>query len=147
MLHTIKNMDWATRWLVLQATWWLFIANLLLWCVPFRWIKPMLKARWGKQTHPPSEPVVTLGRIIRKVAHRAPWRTTCLVQALAGKIMLARHGFRSFVFIGVAKDRDQQVAAHAWLKCGDIYVTGGAERAQFNAVAGFGDQSHSVSGS
>ena len=58
------------------------------------------------------------------MGERMPWRSDCVVQALAARRWLARGGIASNVCIGVRKDaRDLQ--AHAWLKVGERIVTGG----------------------
>jgi hypothetical protein len=55
---------------------------------------------------------------------RVPWRSDCLVQALAARRWLARASVSSNVCIGVRKDM-QGFQAHAWLKVGERIVTGG----------------------
>ena len=55
---------------------------------------------------------------------RVPWRSDCVVQALAARRWLARGGVDSDVCIGVRNDA-QGFQAHAWLKVGERIVTGG----------------------
>jgi hypothetical protein len=55
---------------------------------------------------------------------RLPWRTTCLVQALAAQHWLAGRGVETHLYIGVHKDAAQAVNAHAWLAHGDTVITG-----------------------
>ena len=55
---------------------------------------------------------------------RVPWRSDCLIQALAARRWLARASVPSDVCIGVRKD-EQGFLAHAWLKVGERIVTGG----------------------
>lgn len=58
------------------------------------------------------------------MAARVPWRSDCLVQALAARRWLTRQALMSKVCIGVRKD-EQGFQAHAWLKVGERLVTGG----------------------
>jgi len=58
------------------------------------------------------------------MAIRVPWRSDCLIQALAARRWLARAAAPSDVCIGVRKD-EQGFQAHAWLKVGERIVTGG----------------------
>jgi Transglutaminase-like superfamily len=51
---------------------------------------------------------------------------TCLSQAFAAQLMLARAGYRSQMRIGVAKDERGQFIAHAWLISNDRVVVGGS---------------------
>lgn len=66
-----------------------------------------------------------VGLAIGRMSSRVPWRATCLVQALAAKKWLARHGIESSLFVGVRKDATQALEAHAWLVCNGEVVTGG----------------------
>ena len=70
-------------------------------------------------------------KLVERVAYavpimglRVPWRSDCVVQALAARRWLARGGVGSSLCIGVRKD-EQGFQAHAWLKVGDRVVTGG----------------------
>lgn len=65
------------------------------------------------------------------------FRCTCLVQAVAGKIMLERRGISHALVLGVRKDGDTQLQAHAWLQCGDRIVLGGRQAPHFTAVTMF----------
>ena len=65
------------------------------------------------------------GFIINRVAARMPWRSDCLVQALAGQRWLARAGIASEIVVGATKDETGAVAAHAWLRSQGRIVLGG----------------------
>jgi hypothetical protein len=58
-------------------------------------------------------------------AQYVPWRSDCLVQVLAADRWLRRHHLQPDFYLGVAKDERGGLAAHAWLRYGDIIVTGG----------------------
>ncbi len=62
---------------------------------------------------------------ISRMAARVPWRSDCLVQALAGQSWLARLRIPSEIVVGTAKLANGQFDAHAWLRCGDRIVLGG----------------------
>lgn len=62
---------------------------------------------------------------IPRVAPRLPWRTDCMVQALAGERWLRRHGIVSQIVIGVKKNDSGGLEAHAWLETEGAIVTGG----------------------
>ncbi len=62
---------------------------------------------------------------VRTMSKYTLWRSNCLTQAFTAKIMLDRRKLESTVYLGVAKDSDNQMIAHAWLRCGKIFVTGG----------------------
>jgi hypothetical protein len=54
-----------------------------------------------------------------------PWRSDCLVRVLAADRWLRRHYLRANFYLGVAKDEEGALIAHAWLRYGDLTVTGG----------------------
>jgi hypothetical protein len=60
-----------------------------------------------------------------RAAVLVPWRSDCLVQALAAQHRLARCGIATEVVIGVDKTAQDGFQAHAWLRYGNHVVTGG----------------------
>jgi hypothetical protein len=63
--------------------------------------------------------------VVNGVARWMPWRSDCLVRALAAQSWLAAQGLASEIVIGVDKPADSGLMAHAWLRCGNRTVTGG----------------------
>lgn len=57
-------------------------------------------------------------------ALRYSWHVSCLTQALAGWIMLTRHGTESRVRIGVSSPARHGFKAHAWLESGGRVILG-----------------------
>ena len=62
---------------------------------------------------------------IAVMGQRVPWRSDCLVQALAARRWLEGAGIASVIGIGTRRDEDGEFAAHAWLYVGETIVTGG----------------------
>lgn len=67
--------------------------------------------------------VARVAYAIPRMGARVPWRSDCLVQALAAKRWLEHSGISSSLRIGVRKEA--QFDAHAWLIAGETIVTGG----------------------
>ena len=59
------------------------------------------------------------------VASRFVPRATCLAQGLAAQLLLSRQGYRARLYIGVAKDENERLEAHAWLEAQGRIVVGG----------------------
>lgn len=80
-----------------------------------------------------------VGWAVRAAASYTPWESTCLVQALAATTLLRRRGIDSTLYLGVARDRaaPNAITAHAWLRCGDLTVTGADEQGRYTPVASF----------
>lgn len=62
---------------------------------------------------------------INRMAARVPWRSDCLVQALAGQRWLARIGVASEIVVGTAITADGEFESHAWLRADERIVLGG----------------------
>ena len=62
---------------------------------------------------------------VPRMGSRVPWRSDCLVQAMAAQRWLKSAGLPSEIFIGARNDGEDGMAAHAWLKVGAEMVTGG----------------------
>ncbi|HVL79374.1 MAG TPA: lasso peptide biosynthesis B2 protein [Sphingomicrobium sp.] len=62
---------------------------------------------------------------IGRAGARVPWRSDCLVQALAAQRWLRLGGVQSDLFIGVRPANGEGVDAHAWLVSSGSVVTGG----------------------
>ncbi len=70
----------------------------------------------------------TIARVafaVPRMGSRVPWRSDCLIQALAARRWLAGQGIASELCIGVRAPREPEFAAHAWLRAGETIVTGG----------------------
>lgn len=60
-------------------------------------------------------PAERISWAISAAARRVP-RASCLTQALAGTLLLAVHGHAATLRVGVAKDPDGRLQAHAWVE-------------------------------
>jgi hypothetical protein len=75
--------------------------------------------------------------VVNLVSRHTPWKSKCLVKALTAQIMIKRRKSSSTVYLGVAKDENKKLIAHAWLRCGNNVITGEDERTCFTQVAKF----------
>ncbi len=82
----------------------------------------------GPTDRPAAAPDAALiGRVtylIPRIARRMPWRSDCLIQALAAQRWLARSGIASSIRIGTRTSRAKGFEAHAWLVADEQIVTG-----------------------
>ncbi len=76
-----------------------------------------------------------MGAVFRKLQ----WKDSCLIRALTAKKLLNARGERCTLYLGVAKPKDGSLQAHAWLRCGTLYVTGGEIRDEYTVTGIFGD--------
>ena len=78
----------------------------------------------------------TIGWSVSTVARYTPWKSTCLAQAFSGKWMLRQRGIKSTIFIGVLPLQNE-LKAHAWLKAGDLILTGEREMEPYHVISTF----------
>lgn len=74
---------------------------------------------------------------VKKLSQYTFWESKCLVQALTTLILLKRRKIPCTLYLGMAKDENNKISAHAWLRCGNEVVTGAYERSGFSMVAYF----------
>ena len=66
-----------------------------------------------------------IGYVISRSARLVPWRSDCLVQALAAQKWLLRSKIATEIVIGIDQTQAEGFLSHAWLRWGDHVVTGG----------------------
>ncbi|AKQ41542.2 hypothetical protein CP97_05165 [Aurantiacibacter atlanticus] len=69
--------------------------------------------------------VLELSWVLPRVAYRMPFRSDCLVQAMAAQDWLLEQGIASSIVIGVVGGEGRAFESHAWLTYGREIVTGG----------------------
>jgi len=128
---------------VVEAVLSLMLGRLLL-LLPFRRIAPFL----GQKQHISNPVSTSLGaderaaalvvrRALLRVAGRLPWHSSCLVCALAARIMLHRRHVPSVLHLGARSDAETALAAHAWLSCGDVDVIGAETSGEYTPIVAF----------
>lgn len=133
----------AERVLLLKAFVLLGIARLAVLVLPFKWLAVSL----GRHMNESSKQICAsdlrqarmVGQAIRSAANYTPWKSVCLPQAVAAQWMLTRRHIAGTLYLGVAKDeaKPEKLSAHAWLRCGDIILTGAEGHRQFTVVSSF----------
>lgn len=76
-----------------------------------------------------------VGVAILTISRFTPWESKCLVQALTAQKMMKKRKISTTLYLGVKKDDENQLIAHAWIRCGTFYITGGAIRQKYSVVA------------
>lgn len=92
-----------------------------------------LQKHWG-ESGAESQPTETrwhyqyaykISSVVNRTADHTNWESKCLVRALTARKLLLRKGISCTLYLGVGKDEDGKMIAHAWLRTGEMYVTGG----------------------
>lgn len=102
----------------------------------------VLPQKWGVAgKESPDEVSLDEYRYAKKVAYsvnqvcgKTKWESKCLVRALTAQRLLAERNISSTLYLGCRLNDKQNMIAHAWLRCGKMYVTGGNGSAQGYAI-------------
>lgn len=65
-----------------------------------------------------------ISRYVNRSANNTPWESKCLVRALTAQRLLKKKKIPTTMYLGVKKEAEKMLA-HAWLRVGSLYVTGG----------------------
>lgn len=123
------------------------VASALLIIVPFRRLAPLMGQNLGAA---PMLPVTSpsrlgrarlIGRAVTTAARFAPFRADCLPQAVAAVTLCRVLRVPYAAFLGASMstpDKRGELAAHAWVQCGPVVMTGGTGNFQkFGVLACF----------
>lgn len=145
----LAELSWRDRALLAEAGLCLAGARLAVVALPFKTLAPRLGTQGAESTRAQNaEPtdsarLRSIGWAIAAVASRTPWRSMCLEQAVAAKAMLRRRRIPSTLYLGLARPQvgdERPLIAHAWVRCGDLNVTGGNRVDHYAVITSFADE-------
>jgi hypothetical protein len=106
------------RKLLLRAFPLVVAVRLALWACPSRLVlRYALRCSERANLRPPpgKPPASLIAWAVRAASRRVP-KASCLTQALSGQIFLGMHAYASRIHVGVAREEDGRLSAHAWLE-------------------------------
>lgn len=117
----------------------LVVSRLRLSILTFSRVYPKLGQLMAESPHTDPEGceglVEGIALAIDRMRWYLPWRSNCLVRAVAAHRMLSRHGIHHTLYIGMAKSVDGAFEVHAWLRCGSRVVSGGGQLERYAVIA------------
>jgi hypothetical protein len=142
-LRKFVGLAGADRGWLIEAGIWLGVARLAILVLPFRWLALGLGRHMALSAEDsglaPPELLDRISWAVATASRHLPWNCTCLAQAMAGKAMLKCRGVPSTLYLGVAKDGEARLQAHAWLRCGARILTGWQEVGRFKVIGTFAE--------
>jgi hypothetical protein len=141
-LKKFLRLGWPARAQLAEAVIYLAASRLALLFIPFNRLAPYLGVQQAQSPQTLAAPVhqaqaAQVGRAVKIMSRFVPWDSMCLAQALAARWMLNRRKLVSTLYLGVAYDENKKMLAHAWLRCGPVFVTGAPQHQKFTTVATF----------
>jgi len=138
-LGKLLRLAHAERVLLIEATLLLGAISLGLRLVPFGRLRRLLdhlsRPRHGLRP----QARLSAARIawaVERMGRVVPDARSCLVQALAAQVLLARRGCHSSVRIGVAHPSGESLHAHAWVESEGRGVLGTPHAGQYTPLPG-----------
>ena len=136
------------RRLLIEALALLCWARLLIRVVPFRWIAPHLGHPMAASpvlvSDAQRELALRVGWAVQAVARHVPLGFVCLPQAVAAKWMLRRRSLPSTLYLGLHRQEELKLTAHAWLRVGNQILTGRIESPDHMVIASFAEETPSA---
>lgn len=116
------------KWLTVEVWFWAAVYRLLVRFVPAKYMKKHYGIS-GEES-PPDESRENYTKAwkiayhVNRIAEHTPWKSKCLVRALTAQRLFTKKKVSSTLYLGVKKEGDKMVA-HAWIRTGGYYATGG----------------------
>jgi Transglutaminase-like superfamily len=123
-LSKFFRLNTEDRWLLLRALGAVGSACVAVRLLPPSVVLQKISEPIAVQSCRPSPTAQRIGWAIAVAARYIPG-SKCLVQAIAGRRLLARYGIAGAIHIGVAKDSRSWLSAHAWVEVEGQTVIGG----------------------
>lgn len=149
-LARLQHLSWADRWLLAETYLLLGLARLAINIVPLRrlapWFGKQAQETPGEISSAQMRQAERIAWAVRTVSPHTPWQSNCYPQAFAAKLLLRRRQIPSTLYLGAALHPNSPgqtaaahaMTAHAWLRCGPLYVTGGRGHDNYAVLAIFG---------
>ena len=141
--HFLQRDRFVRLWFV-PAWLGLGIAGLAIALLAFKRIAPRLGTHNG--TSIPALDVLPhhearalqICRTIQLAERYAPWRADCYPQAIIARLLLGLYRVPFILCLGLRRDGETgKLGAHAWVRCGQVPVTGGVGEADHRIVSVF----------
>jgi hypothetical protein len=127
----------SERGLLVRATVQLGAISLGLRLLPFQTVRRLIApgARPSDaQQHADSFSPDQIGWAVSVAGRYVPGGGTCLPQALATHVLLEREGYAARLRIGLARDEDGRLQAHAWVESLGRVVIGGSDVGRYTPL-------------
>lgn len=126
-LHKFMRLPRSDRRLLVETAFLMWAVRLGLWLLPFQALRRLLSMMvrvTPKRREENRDFILRVNRAVTVTSRLVPG-ATCLIQALATQVVVSRHGYEARLHIGVAKDGEERLEAHAWVESNGRVVIGG----------------------
>ena len=140
LLKKYISLKKTERKILNRTLFWLIFALILVRLIPIKWFSNLLGV-FNRElkfdlNNKQLKLISVLQKNIRRLKKRLPWTVKCFEEAIAAKKILEKYNIKTTIYLGVAKKEEEILIAHAWLKSGDIFISGKKGHKQ-HTVVGF----------
>lgn len=134
------KVSWQEKKLVTTAFVYAMAVRFLMKYVKFKRYEKYLGSRLSEHSdaypEKDNDTIRLVRRVVLSVSKNTPWESKCMVQAVACLWILRRYGIKSNLYLGIKKDPEDasKLKAHAWLKIGEIPITGAPQHRSYKTV-------------
>lgn len=146
-MHKVRSfirLGIKNQWLFIQAFILSGVFRFEMMYLPFKYLKKQMGIpRTDSSFEVPDcyyQEANKVKRIVLLACEHTPWESKCLVRAMLVQYFLKRKHIPTTIYLGVNKDELNHMKAHAWIRCGNMIVTGEYEKAHFVEVAKFSNE-------
>ena len=135
-VHSVRSLPKEDVNLLFRAMALESSVRIALWVVPYRTVRARIdRLSRPRRSGPPPTPRLAdrIGWAVRNAARLVP-ASTCLIQALAASLMLRRAGLPAELHIGVAREGETGLRAHAWVDVDGRAIVGDHDLARLVAL-------------
>jgi hypothetical protein len=137
LLRRFLHLPAFERWLLVRAALLLGVLRLGLWLLPFQTLRRLVGTFTARSKRVRDAKRLSKTRVVWAVETAARYGSptaTCLTQALAAQVLLARRGYPALLHIGVVRSKNK-LQAHAWVESEGEVVIGGFELERYTPLA------------
>ena len=137
----MNNKGLIDYFFFLEAWFLLHVAKLVILFISFKKIASWMGQLQVESTHDllSTKMTINVEHAVRRASRYTLHESKCYDQALTAKAMLGQCSLPATIYFGLAKESENQLMAHAWVRCGKSIITGKAGMDRFTLVACFGD--------
>jgi len=139
LLREFLLLSTADKWLLIKAALLLEVIKLSMRLLPFQTLRRLSARTAGapvrRARSPDHASVDKVVWAVEVATQHTLGVKTCLNQALATQILLARRGYPALLYIGATKGKGGQFQAHAWVESQGKVVIGGSGLERFVPLA------------
>ena len=134
-LAKLVRLSASDRWLLGRACVLVLLVRIGLWVLPFRRVQRLTDRLMRGACSRSLTSTERVAWAVRTTSRYIP-KASCLTQAMAAQVMLARRGISNELRIGVAKTEEGKLEAHAWVESdGNVVIGGLPDLARYTPLA------------